>query len=114
MDSVVVLWTANTERFSDVISGLNDTKENLFAALERNEAEIAPSTIFGMACVHENVPFINGSPQNTVSRDVGKLVCSELKSWFAVKEEYLHGAETEGALGVALLWLGPWTASALV
>eukprot|EP00243_Klebsormidium_subtile_P002980 TRINITY_DN16104_c0_g1_i1.p1 TRINITY_DN16104_c0_g1~~TRINITY_DN16104_c0_g1_i1.p1 ORF type:complete len:511 (-),score=204.43 TRINITY_DN16104_c0_g1_i1:554-2086(-) len=62
---VVVLWTANTERFSDVISGLNDTKENLFAALERNEAEIAPSTIFGMACVHENVPFINGSPQNT-------------------------------------------------
>lgn len=65
VEKVVVLWTANTERYSNVVVGLNDTIENLFAAVDRNEAEISPSTLYAMACVLENVPFINGSPQNT-------------------------------------------------
>lgn len=78
MDKVIVLWTANTERYSDVIVGLNDTMENLMASVEKNEAEISPSTLYGIACVLENVPFINGSPQNTfvpgVSFKLGLLV----------------------------------------
>ncbi|KAK1388126.1 hypothetical protein POM88_016304 [Heracleum sosnowskyi] len=53
------------KRYNDVIVGLNDTDENLFASVEKNEAEIYPSTLYVMACVLENVPFINGSPQNT-------------------------------------------------
>eukprot|EP00897_Mesotaenium_endlicherianum_P004104 jgi/Mesen1/3721/ME000202S02811 len=65
VDRVVVLWTANTERYSDVITGFNDTEENLMAAVERDEAEISPSTLYALACIHEHVPFINGSPQNT-------------------------------------------------
>ena len=65
MDKVVVLWTANTERYSDVVVELNDTMENLMAAVERNESEISPSTLYAIACALENVPFINGSPQNT-------------------------------------------------
>ena len=65
VDKVVVLWTANTERYSNVVVGLNDTMENLFASLDRNETEISPSTLYAIACVMENVPFINGSPQNT-------------------------------------------------
>ncbi|QCD98670.1 inositol-3-phosphate synthase-like [Vigna unguiculata] len=65
VDRVVVLWTANTERYSNLVVGLNDTTENLLAALDRNEAEISPSTLYAIACVMENVPFINGSPQNT-------------------------------------------------
>jgi myo-inositol-1-phosphate synthase len=65
VDKVVVLWTANTERYSDVITGLNDTKKNLFNSLENGEPEISPSTLFALACIHEGVPFINGSPQNT-------------------------------------------------
>ena len=65
MDQIVVLWTANTERYSEVISGLNDTKKNLMASLEKGEPEISPSTLFALACIHEKVPFINGSPQNT-------------------------------------------------
>eukprot|EP00873_Tetraselmis_striata_P007607 jgi/Tetstr1/427871/TSEL_017948.t1 len=65
LDSVVVLWTANTERYADVAAGLNDTKANLLAALERNEAEISPSSLYALACINEGVPFINGSPQNT-------------------------------------------------
>lgn len=65
VDKVVVLWTANTERYSNVITGFNDTEENLMKAIEANEAEISPSTLFAMACIYEKVPFINGSPQNT-------------------------------------------------
>lgn len=65
VDQVVVLWTANTERYSNVVVGLNDTVENLFASLDKNEAEISPSTLYAIACVLENIPFINGSPQNT-------------------------------------------------
>lgn len=73
MDRVVVLWTANTERYSNVVVGLNDTIESLMASLERNEAEISPSTLYAIACVLENVPFVNGSPQNTFVPGTFKL-----------------------------------------
>ena len=62
---VIVLWTANTERYSSVISNFNDTSDNLLAAIERNETEVSPSTLYAVACVQEGVPFINGAPQNT-------------------------------------------------
>lgn len=65
VDKVVVLWTANTERYSNVLVGLNDTMENLMASVDKDEAEISPSTLYAIACVLENIPFINGSPQNT-------------------------------------------------
>jgi myo-inositol-1-phosphate synthase len=65
LDKVVVLWTANTERFSDVIAGLNDTKENLLASIKADEKEISPSTLFAVASILEGCPYINGSPQNT-------------------------------------------------
>jgi len=65
LDQVVVMWTANTERFADITQGINDSAENLLAAIERGESEIAPSTLFAVACILENTPYINGSPQNT-------------------------------------------------
>merc|ERR1719440_436613 len=65
VDKVVVLWTANTERYAEVANGLNDTEENLRKSIANDEAEIAPSTLYALACVDEGVPFINGSPQNT-------------------------------------------------
>ncbi len=65
VDKVVVLWTANTERYSQLAEGLNDTADNLIASIAADESEIAPSTIYATACVLEGVPFINGSPQNT-------------------------------------------------
>ena len=65
VESVVVVWTATTERFCDVIVGLNDTKENLMRAVDRDEQEISPSTLYAIACIQEGVPFVNGSPQNT-------------------------------------------------
>ena len=48
-----------------MLSGLNDTAENFMAAIDRDEAEVSPSSLFGAACVLEGVPFLNGSPQNT-------------------------------------------------
>lgn len=65
LDSVVVLWTANTERFSSITPGVNTTADELLAAIDAGEEEIAPSTIFAVACILEGAPFINGSPQNT-------------------------------------------------
>ena len=50
---------------SQLIDGLNDTASNLLAAIDRNESEISPSTLYAVAAAHEGVPFVNGSPQNT-------------------------------------------------
>lgn len=65
LDKVIVLWTANTERFADIIPGINDTAENLMKSIEAGHEEVSPSTIFSVACILEKTPFINGSPQNT-------------------------------------------------
>ena len=54
---VIVLWTANTERFCDVSEGLNDTAENLLSSITRNEEEVSPSTIFAVASILEMVKF---------------------------------------------------------
>ncbi|KAF5208628.1 putative inositol-3-phosphate synthase [Clavispora lusitaniae] len=65
LDKVIVLWTANTERYSDILSGVNDTADNLLKAIKDNHDEVSPSTVFAVACILEQVPYINGSPQNT-------------------------------------------------
>ena len=65
LDKVIVLWTANTERYAEIIPGVNDTAENLLKSIETGHDEVAPSTIFAVASILEGVPFINGSPQNT-------------------------------------------------
>jgi len=73
LDTVVVLWTANTERFTDVRPGLNMTSEEVLAAIARNDPEISPSNIFAVASILENTPYINGSPQNTLVPGVIEL-----------------------------------------
>jgi myo-inositol-1-phosphate synthase len=65
LDRVIVLWTANTERFSDLIAGVNDTPEALLHAIATDHPEVAPSSMFAIASILEGNPFINGSPQNT-------------------------------------------------
>ncbi|KAB5535773.1 hypothetical protein PHYPO_G00121800 [Pangasianodon hypophthalmus] len=64
VDKVIVLWTANTERFSDVVTGVNDTAQNLLATIQ-NGGEVSPSTLFAVASILEGCAYINGSPQNT-------------------------------------------------
>ena len=65
LDKVIVLWSGNTERFSEVSKGLNQTSTELIQSINRNEPEISPSTLFAVACILENTPYINCSPQNT-------------------------------------------------
>ncbi|KFP19259.1 Inositol-3-phosphate synthase 1-A, partial [Egretta garzetta] len=69
VDKVIVLWTANTERFCDVVPGLNDTADNLLLLSRpvspQRGLEVSPSTLFAVASILEGCAYINGSPQNT-------------------------------------------------
>ncbi|XP_003692777.1 inositol-3-phosphate synthase 1-B isoform X1 [Apis florea] len=65
LDQVIILWTANTERFSEIIPGVNDTAENLLNAIKKSHSEVSPSTVFAVAAALEGCTYINGSPQNT-------------------------------------------------
>merc|ERR1711916_387869 len=65
VDKVVVVWSANTERFSDVREGLNTTAAELLASIKKGEAEVSPSTLMAVAAIQEGCTYINGSPQNT-------------------------------------------------
>lgn len=65
LDRVVVFWTANTERYSDIIPGVNDTADNILAAIKTSHSEVSPSTLFAVASILEGHPFVNGAPQNT-------------------------------------------------
>lgn len=55
LDKIIVLWTANTERFSEIIPGVNDTSDNLLKAIDNNHPEISPSTMFAVASALEGV-----------------------------------------------------------
>ena len=57
VDKVIILWTANTERFSEIIPGMNDTADHLLQSIRRNESEISPSTLFAVASILEGVRF---------------------------------------------------------
>ncbi|ODQ80540.1 hypothetical protein BABINDRAFT_160811 [Babjeviella inositovora NRRL Y-12698] len=65
LDKVIVLWTANTERYAEIIEGVNDTAENVLKAVKESHFEVSPSSVFAIACILDNIPYINGSPQNT-------------------------------------------------
>lgn len=65
LENVILLWTANTERFASVEEGVNDTSANLLESIKRGEEEVSASTVFAVASILEGCTFINGSPQNT-------------------------------------------------
>eukprot|EP01064_Diplonema_japonicum_P020588 TRINITY_DN30197_c0_g1_i1.p1 TRINITY_DN30197_c0_g1~~TRINITY_DN30197_c0_g1_i1.p1 ORF type:complete len:514 (+),score=173.55 TRINITY_DN30197_c0_g1_i1:49-1590(+) len=89
LDKVVVLWTATTERFSRIEEGLNDTADNLLAAIERGEEEVSPSTLFAAACMLEKTAYINGSPQNTFVPGLVEL--SEREQTFIGGDDFKSG-----------------------
>lgn len=73
LDQVIVLWTANTERFASIELGVNDTAESLLRSIASNHTEISPSTLFAVASILEGCSYINGSPQNTLVPGVLEL-----------------------------------------
>ncbi|XP_020815446.1 inositol-3-phosphate synthase [Drosophila serrata] len=89
VESVIVLWTANTERFSDVQPGLNTTSQELLASLQANNSEVSPSTIFAMASIAEGCTYINGSPQNTFVP--GLIQLAEEKKVFIAGDDFKSG-----------------------
>merc|ERR1711937_1017406 len=89
LDKVIVLWTANTERFCDVREGLNDTADNLLAAIRADEPEVSPSTCFAVASILEGVTYINGSPQNTFVPGVIEL--AERHGAFIAGDDFKSG-----------------------
>jgi len=88
-DSLVILWSANTERFAEIVTGLNDTAENLLASIEKNESEISPSTLFAVASILEGHTYINGSPQNTFVP--GAIELAESKNVFIGGDDFKTG-----------------------
>lgn len=89
LDKVIVLWTATTERFSDIITGVNDTSDNILKSIEEGHNEISPSTLFAVASILEGVSYINGSPQNTFVPGVIEL--AQKKKVFIVGDDFKSG-----------------------
>jgi len=89
VDKVLVLWTANTERYSDIIPEINGTADNLLNSIKANESEISPSTIFAVASILEGVTYINGSPQNTFVPGVIDL--AEKRKVFIAGDDFKSG-----------------------
>ncbi|CAG0887976.1 unnamed protein product [Cyprideis torosa] len=77
VDSVVVVWTANTERFSQEVKGVHDNSQNLLKAIRGGHSEISPSMMFAVAAILENCSYINGSPQNTLVPGVIELAANQ-------------------------------------
>ncbi|RKP31125.1 Myo-inositol-1-phosphate synthase [Metschnikowia bicuspidata] len=89
LDKVIVLWSANTERYSEIIPGVNDTADNLLKAIKESHDEVSPSTVFAVACILEQVPYINGSPQNTFVP--GAIELAEIHKSFIGGDDFKSG-----------------------
>lgn len=89
VDKVIILWTANTERYSDVSLELNGTADNLLTSIRNDVSEISPSTLFAVASILEGVTYINGSPQNTFVP--GCIELAERKRVFIAGDDFKSG-----------------------
>lgn len=58
VDKVIVLWTANTERYSEVVPHINGTMDKLLNSIKKDEREISPSTLFAVASILEGVSTV--------------------------------------------------------
>ncbi len=70
-DRVVVIWCASTEVYLEPGPAHQDLAA-FEAAMEADDASIAPSMLYAYAALKEGVPFMNGAPNLTV--DIPALV----------------------------------------
>jgi len=89
LEKVIVLWTANTERYCRDEIGINDTAENILLAIKKNHDEISPSNIFAVATILEGCSYINGSPQNTFNQGIIEL--AEKNNVFIAGDDFKSG-----------------------
>jgi myo-inositol-1-phosphate synthase len=78
LERVVIVWTANTERFVDVRKGLNTTADEILASIKRNDPEVSGSQVFAVAAILEGCPYVNGAPQNTLTPGMYPIIISYL------------------------------------
>lgn len=89
VDKVVIMWSANTERYCKVTVGIHDTAANLLKGIEDSHPEVSPSTIYAVASVLEGCSFINGSPQNSLVD--GLLELATKAGVFVVGDDFKTG-----------------------
>ncbi len=77
LEFVVVVWTANSEKYAVESKGVNDTADNLLSSISSSHVEVSPSTLYAVAAILEGCPYINGSPQNTFVPGVLELARRE-------------------------------------
>jgi myo-inositol-1-phosphate synthase len=74
LDNAIVFWTVNTERYSDIIVGVNDTADNLLALVKASRSKVSPSTVFAVTSILEGIPFINVLHKTPSSRVSSSLL----------------------------------------
>ncbi|MZH02930.1 MAG: inositol-3-phosphate synthase [Nitrospinae bacterium] len=79
LERLVMCWCGSTEAYQDSMDDeAYQTLEGFESALENNLATIPPSMIYAYAALKMNIPFANGSPNQTV--DVPALVELSIKN----------------------------------
>jgi myo-inositol-1-phosphate synthase len=73
LESVIVVWTANTECCVDSTHDIYQTEKSILDAIANNTPGVSPSQIFAVAAILEKCPYLNGSPQNTFVPGVVRL-----------------------------------------
>ncbi|KAE9546115.1 hypothetical protein FO519_010673, partial [Halicephalobus sp. NKZ332] len=89
LENVIVLWTANTERYTVIQEELSTTSEEILKSVKENNSEISPSNIFAIAAILEGAHYINGSPQNTLNPGIIEL--AEKNSVFVGGDDFKSG-----------------------
>lgn len=94
LETVIVLWTANTERMNEVCPIEVHSSMSPFEFLVKKKEQypsysFAPSTLFALASIMEGCPFINGSPQNTLTPDLMKL--AEMNGILVAGDDFKSG-----------------------
>jgi myo-inositol-1-phosphate synthase len=77
LETVIIAWTASTERLVEVEPAIHGTADALLRAIAEGRGDIAPSLLYATAAALEGCAFINGSPQNTFVPGVVELAARE-------------------------------------
>ena len=72
-DKVIVLWTSNTVRFTEVQEETHDTSDNILAALVFREVELAPS-----GAATPSLRYLRGALTSTALRRTTSLLASPI------------------------------------
>jgi myo-inositol-1-phosphate synthase len=59
-----MFWTANVERYSDIIQGVNDTTNKLLVPIASSHSEVSRSTQFAVAAILEGEPFVKRTTEH--------------------------------------------------